>query len=158
MMLRKARPHEAPKLAALWRAAWLDGHTGHVPDELMQARGPEHFSVHAEMYVGSTTVATNGDEFLGLVVLDEDTGEVVQLAVDRAARGFGVGGALLRCAEQRLSGRHRTAYLVVVPGNIRARRFYEFHGWRDEGPMTYSAPSATGPVEVPVHRYTRVLD
>uniref|UniRef100_UPI003F491BDE GNAT family N-acetyltransferase n=1 Tax=Actinomadura sp. CA-154981 TaxID=3240037 RepID=UPI003F491BDE len=157
MMLRNARPHEAPELAVLWRAAWLDGHTGHVPDELMKARGPEHFSVHAEKFVGSTVVATDDDKLLGLVVLAEDTGEVVQLAVDRAARGIGVGGALLRCAEERLSGRHRKAYLAVVPGNTRARRFYEFHGWRDEGPMVYRAPAAAGPVEVPVHRYTQVL-
>ncbi|WP_372509050.1 GNAT family N-acetyltransferase [Actinomadura madurae] len=68
-----------------------------------------------------------------------------------------VGGALLRAAEERFSGRHSEAWLAVVPGNTRARRFYEFHGWRDTGPMTYSAPTATGRVDVPVHRYVKPL-
>ncbi|WP_433476254.1 GNAT family N-acetyltransferase [Spirillospora sp. CA-142024] len=117
MILRPARPDEAPRLAELWRAAWLDGHAGHVPDALMDARGPEHFAAHAEKYAGSTIVASEDGELLGLIILGDDEGEVVQLAVARSARGRGVGGALLRHAEERFSGRHDEAWLAVVPGN-----------------------------------------
>ncbi|MEO3827911.1 GNAT family N-acetyltransferase [Actinomadura sp. B10D3] len=159
MILRAARQDDVPRLAPLWRAAWLDGHAGHVPDELMEVRGPEHFEVHAEKYAPSTIVAVDEeDRLLGLIILGDDDGEVIQLAVDRSVRGGGVGGALLRSAEERFAGRHSEAWLAVVPGNTRARRFYEFHGWRDMGPMTYSAPTATGSVDVPVHRYVKPLE
>ncbi|MFA1540303.1 GNAT family N-acetyltransferase [Actinomadura monticuli] len=159
MIVRPAEPADLPTLAPLWRAAWLDGHAGHVPAALMDARGPEHFAVHADKYAGSTLVATGGEgRILGLVILGDDDGEVVQLAVDQSARGEGVGGALLRAAEDRFRGRHRQAWLAVVPGNTRARRMYEFHGWRDTGPITYQAPTATGTVDVPVHRYVKDLD
>jgi hypothetical protein len=37
----------------------------------------------------------------------------------------------------------------------RARRFYARLGWRDLGPFTYQAQTATGTVAVPAHRYER---
>jgi ribosomal protein S18 acetylase RimI-like enzyme len=157
MIVRPAEPADLPALAVLWRTAWLDGHAGHVPAALMDERGPDHFAVHAEKYADSTLVAADDDRLLGLIILGEDDGEVIQLAVDQAARGRGVGGALLRSAEDRFRGRHRQAWLAVVPGNTRARRMYEYHGWRDTGPLTYQAPTATGAVAVPVHRYVKDL-
>jgi hypothetical protein len=42
-----------------------------------------------------------------------------------------------------------------VAGNTRARRFYARLGWRDQGPFTYQAQTATGTVAVPAHRYER---
>ena len=42
-----------------------------------------------------------------------------------------------------------------VAGNTRARRFYARLGWRDLGPFTYQAQTATGTVAVPAHRYER---
>ncbi|MCP9951195.1 hypothetical protein LUX33_24080 [Actinomadura madurae] len=103
MILRAARPDDVPRLAPLWRAAWLDGHVGHVPDELMAVRGPEHFEVHAEKYAPSTVVAVDAeDRLLGLIILGDDDGEVVQLAVDRSARGGGASAG--RCCEPRRSG------------------------------------------------------
>lgn len=158
MNVRAARSADLPSLAPLWRAAWLDGHEGHVPAELMDERGPEHFAVHAEKHANATLVAADADgRLLGLIILGDDDGEVIQLAVDRRARGKGVGGALLEAAENRFRRRHRRAWLAVVPGNTRARRFYELHGWRDTGPLTYQAPTSTGTVPVPVHRYVKDL-
>ncbi len=61
MIVRPAEPADLPTLAQLWRTAWLDGHEGHVAAELMDARGPDHFAVHAEKYVGSTFVATGSE-------------------------------------------------------------------------------------------------
>lgn len=158
MIVRPAEPADLPTLAPLWRAAWHDGHDGHVPEALMDARGPDHFADRAETYLASTLVAAGDDgRILGLVILGDDDGEVIQLAVDQSARGQGIGGALLRSAEDRFRGRHREAWLAVVPGNTRARRMYEYHGWRDTGPITYQAPTATGTVDVPVHRYVKDL-
>ncbi|TDB94036.1 GNAT family N-acetyltransferase [Actinomadura sp. 7K534] len=158
MIVRPARREDLPALAPLWRAAWHDGHDGHVPAELVAARGPEHFTAHAEKYLATTLVAVAAaDVLLGLIILGDEDGEVVQLAVDGSARGQGVGGALLQAAEDRFRGRHPQTWLAVVPGNTRARRFYELHGWRDTGPLTYQAPTATGTVPVPVHRYVKDL-
>src|SRR5256885_1642559 len=84
---------------------------------------------------------------------------VFQLAVDRPARRGGVGALLLAAAETRIAADgHDLAWLAVVPGNTTARAFYERHGWTDDGPLTYAAPTATGtPVPVAVHRYVKPL-
>ena len=45
--------------------------------------------------------------------------------------------------------------LAVVAGNARARAFYERCGWRDAGPVDYTASSENGPVSVPCQRYAK---
>ncbi|GID10146.1 GNAT family N-acetyltransferase [Actinocatenispora rupis] len=157
-VLRAARPSDLPAIAAVWEAAWLDGHRDRVPAELMAARDPRHFAEYAAERLDSTVVATDGGtDLLGLVIVGVDDGEVIQLAVDRAARGAGVGAALLRAAERRIAATHREAWLAVVPDNTAARRLYERHGWRDSGPTVHHAPTRGGTVAVPVHRYVKAL-
>jgi RimJ/RimL family protein N-acetyltransferase len=74
----------------------------------------------------------------GFVVVVDD--EVEQVYVDRSWRGRGVAELLLRHAEAVIGqGGRRTAWLAVVAGNTRARRFYARLGWRDHGPFTYQA-------------------
>jgi hypothetical protein len=43
------------------------------------------------------------------------------------------------------------AWLAVVPGNARARRFYERSGWADDGGFDYVA----GEITVPCRRYVK---
>lgn len=50
---------------------------------------------------------------------------------------------------------HRRAWLAVVPGNTRARKFYARNGWSDEGPFSHLAPGPHGLVTVPAHRYVK---
>jgi hypothetical protein len=45
--LRRATPADADAVARVWRAAWLDGHLGHVPDALLAARGEDYFAEQA---------------------------------------------------------------------------------------------------------------
>ncbi|HKE50967.1 MAG TPA: GNAT family N-acetyltransferase, partial [Actinomycetes bacterium] len=52
---------------------------------------------------------------------------------------------------------HDRAWLAVVAGNTRARRFYERNGWMDEGGFEYQAASADGPIPVPSQRYVKRL-
>lgn len=67
----------------------------------------------------------------------------------------GVGSALLRTAESGLSGLgFRSAVLWVVPGNARARRFYERHGWVAED---VERTAGIQGVTVPETRYRRPL-
>jgi hypothetical protein len=45
------------------------------------------------------------------------------------------------------------AWLAVVTGNARARRFYERSGWADDGELDYVADG----VAVPCRRYVKRL-
>jgi ribosomal protein S18 acetylase RimI-like enzyme len=156
--LRPAAAADVPAIARIWREGWVDGHHGHVPDALVAERTPGSFDRRALERVGRTWVAESAGEVAGFVVVVDD--EVEQLYVDRSWRGGGVAERLLRHAEA-VIGREgpRTAWLAVVAGNTRARRFYARLGWRDRGPFTYQAQTATGTVAVPAHRYEReVID
>ena len=68
-----------------------------------------------------------------VVVVDA---EVERLDVDRRWRGRGVAERLLRHAEAVIGQQGRwTAWLAVVAGNTRVRRFYTRLGRRDRGPL-----------------------
>jgi ribosomal protein S18 acetylase RimI-like enzyme len=152
--LRPAAAADVPTIARIWREGWTDGHEGHVPAALVAERAPESFDQRARERIDRTWVADSGGVVAGFVVVVDD--EVEQLYVDRSWRGRGVAERLLRQAEAVIGqGGRRTAWLAVVAGNTRARRFYARSGWRDQGPFTYQAQTATGTFPVPAHRYER---
>jgi GNAT superfamily N-acetyltransferase len=152
--LRPATDADAPAVAAIWRDGWRDGHLGHVPDALVAIRTPESFDTRAAERVADTTVAADGDEVAGFVMVVGD--EVEQVYVSAAHRGTGVAALLLAEAERLVAeGGHARAWLAVVPGNARARRFYERAGWVDEGPFEYRASLERGTLPVPCHRYVK---
>ncbi|MFG1609889.1 GNAT family N-acetyltransferase [Actinoplanes sp. NPDC049265] len=79
------------------------------------------------------TVATNGDELIGFTYLGpspDDVTELYAIHVDPAHIGTGVGRLLMADALPHLAPR---AVLWVLPGNVRARRFYERAGWHPDG-------------------------
>jgi len=159
--LRPAQPEDAPVVAEVWQAAWHDGHRGHVPDALIEARDPAYFRQRAAELVDHLTVAEDdGDagELLGVLLMDDD--ELQQIMVTAAARGRGVGGLLLAEAERQVvAAGHDEIWLAVVPGNATARRFYEAHGWVDRGEESYDAVTlGGGTVAVPVCRYVKGLN
>jgi ribosomal protein S18 acetylase RimI-like enzyme len=81
--------------------------------------------------------------------------EVEQVYVDAAHRGSGVAAALLVEGERQVAANgYTSAWLAVVAGNARARRFYERQGWVDEGSFDYR-PS--GGVVVPCRRYVKAV-
>jgi putative acetyltransferase len=101
-------------------------------------------------------VAESGGHVVGFVVLKHD--ELEQIFVDAAARGSGAAAMLLGKGEEELRrAGHRRAWLAVVAGNARARRFYARHGWEDMGAFTYRAQTTAGPFAVPSHRYEKTL-
>jgi ribosomal protein S18 acetylase RimI-like enzyme len=154
MTVRPATAADVPAIARIWREGWADGHQGHVPEALAAERAPASFDQRATERVGQTWVADSAGVVAGFVVVVDN--EVEQLYVDRSWRGRGVAGQLLRHGEAVIGqGGHRTAWLAVVAGNTRARRFYTRLGWQDRGPFTYQAQTATGTVPVPAHRYER---
>ncbi|GIJ66780.1 GNAT family N-acetyltransferase [Virgisporangium ochraceum] len=149
--VRPARPGDADAIARIWWDGWRDGHLGNVPDELVAVRTGESFTRRAAERVDGTAVATVDGEVAGFVMVVGD--EVEQVYVSPGHRGTGVAAVLLAEAERQVAaGGHGRAWLAVVAGNTRARRFYERHGWADEGPFEHHAP---GGVAVPAHRYVK---
>jgi GNAT superfamily N-acetyltransferase len=125
--VRAARSDDAPAIAAIWRTGWRDGHLGHVPDELVAARTAESFDQRAVQRIGDASVAVVDGSVAGFVMVVDD--EVEQVYVDSRHRGTVVAPALLLEAERLVAGHgHEKAWLAVVAGNERARRFYGRNG------------------------------
>ncbi|MFD7311323.1 GNAT family N-acetyltransferase [Promicromonospora sp. NPDC059942] len=191
--LRHAVPADAPAIAAVWHAAWGDGHRGLVPPALEAVRTRESFGPRAAARVPGTTVAValdtpadgggadsgvasdagatdagavmvggaadagpGQDAVAGFVTVKGE--EVEQLFVAAAHRGSGIAADLLSAGEARIAAAgHTEAWLAVVTGNTRARRFYERAGWSDAGPLDYRAETSEGPVPVATRRYVKRL-
>ena len=154
--LRAATADDAGGIAEVWFRGWRDGHLGLVPEELVRVRTQESFLPRAAERVGTTTIAVVDGAVAGFVTVVDD--EVEQVFVSGEHRGTGVAGRLLAAAEERVRANgHDRAWLAVVPGNARARAFYEREGWSDEGPFDYTADGPDGPIPVPCRRYTKPL-
>jgi GNAT superfamily N-acetyltransferase len=151
--LRPAEPGDVDAIAAIWHAAWSDGHAGHVPEELHPHRTLAHFLARVPSRIARTTVVVEDERVVGFVTLHDD--ELEQIFVARHARGGAVAGELLAEAERRLASEHAVAWLAVVAGNARARRFYEKNGWHDAGAIDYAAEIPGGSIPVPCRRYEK---
>ena len=153
--LRPATADDADAIAAVWHLGWCDGHLGHVPDSLLPHRRLVHFRERVPPRIPQTTVATVASSVVAFVTVKDD--EVEQIYVDSSARGGEVANALLRHAEQVIAARFDRAWLAVVAGNARARRFYEKSGWRDGEAFDYAAEIPGGTIPVPCRRYEKRL-
>ncbi|HEY8152229.1 MAG TPA: GNAT family N-acetyltransferase [Vicinamibacteria bacterium] len=153
--LRAATPDDVEAIATVWHSGWRDGHLGHVPDSLPPHRRLVDFRERVPPRIPNTTVATIASGVVGFVTVQDD--EVEQIYVAESARGGGIANLLLRHAEQLIAVRFDTAWLAVVAGNTRARRFYERNGWRDAGGFDYAAEISGGTIPVPSRRYEKVV-
>ncbi|MFG1924707.1 alpha/beta fold hydrolase [Cryptosporangium sp. NPDC048952] len=154
--MRAATAGDVEAIAEMWHRGWHDGHDGQVPAELASVRTPESFGPRAVDRLPQTTVAERGGEVAGFVVVVGD--EVEQVYVSSAHRGGGAASTLLAAAERQVrAAGFPSAWLAVVAGNARARRFYEREGWVDEGDFDYAAESGDTTIGVPCRRYTKRL-
>lgn len=152
--LRAAAIDDLDAISAVWFAGWRETHLGQVPDALLAHRTPEQFRARVPEILDATTVATVAGRVVGLLVVRGS--EVEQLYVADGHRGTGIASALLRHGERVIADRFVTAFLAVVAGNGRARRFYEREGWHDTGPFDYEAWTSTGErVAVRCRRYEK---
>jgi NAD(P)-dependent dehydrogenase (short-subunit alcohol dehydrogenase family)/GNAT superfamily N-acetyltransferase len=151
--LRAATADDTEAIARVWHNGWPDGHVGHVPEQIEAHRRLADFRRRVPSRIGSTTVAVVDSQVVGFVTVHDD--EVEQLYVARAARGTGVAAALLTHAEHTIAGRSDTAWMAVVAGNARARRFYARQGWQDAGSFDYAAEVEGGTMPVPARRYEK---
>ena len=153
--LRAATPDDIDAIATVWHSGWPEGHLGHVPDALLLHRRLADFQSRVPALLERTIVATIGPDVAGFVMVHKD--ELEQIYVAEAARGSGVAAALLRHAESEIGERFDLAWLAVVAGNTRARRFYSRNGWRDAGVFEHEAPIEGGSVPLAAHRYEKDL-
>ncbi|MEO5852420.1 MAG: GNAT family N-acetyltransferase [Nocardioides sp.] len=151
--LRPATDADLAQVADLWHAGWHDAHPGHVPDGLTAGRTLASFHERAAGRASDTTVAEADGMVVGFVMVVDD--EVEQVYVGPGARGTGLAALLLTEAEQRVAASgHEVAWLAVVTGNARARRFYARHGWADEGDLPYEVTAGGTTYVSPCRRYT----
>lgn len=154
MELRPAVPQDMATVADVWHRAWHASHPGHVPDGLTAGRTLEAFHERTPARVGDTTVAVVDGRVVGFAMVDGD--EVEQVFVDPDLHGRGVAAPLLAEAEERVAaGGHDVAWLAVVVGNSRARRFYEKHGWTDAGDLPYEVTAQGERFVSPCRRYEK---
>ena len=155
--IRPATAGDMAAVADLWHEGWHDGHAGRVPQGLTELRTVEAFHERTPARVADTAVAVSDDgELQGFVMVVGD--EVEQVFVGRAARGSGLAVSLLDEAERRVAAAgHPVAWLAVVAGNARARRFYEKQGWVDEGDLPYEVVAGGQTFTSPCRRYVKSL-
>jgi GNAT superfamily N-acetyltransferase len=151
--LRAATIDDTEAIAEVWHDAWRDGHLGHVPEALLPHRRLADFRERVPPRLERTTVAVLASRLVGFVTVHDDEVELIFVAEE--ARGGATAGALLRHAEQVIVARFPIAWLVVVTGNARARRFYERNGWRDVGAILDPAEIPGGTLPVPSRRYEK---
>lgn len=155
-ILRPATAADMAVVADIWHAGWHVAHRGHVPDGLTAARTLAAFRERTPDRVADTTVAEVEGQVVGFTMVCGD--EVEQVFVDPGHHGTGVAAPLLADAERRVGAAgHREAWLAVVVGNARARRFYERHGWVDEGDLPYVVTAGGATYTSPCRRYVKRL-
>lgn len=130
MVIRPAKPDDAPGLTGLARAAYA----GYIP-RIGREPAPMNADYTALVAAGGVWVAES-DGLLGLLALDirRDHVFIKNVAVDPAAQGQGVGGALLAHAEATAQRAHLPD--VVLYTNVAMtenRRWYGRHGYREAG-------------------------
>ena len=79
-----------------------------------------------------------------------------QVFVAAPYRGTAVAATLLDEAERQVAAQgHDEAWLAVVAGNTRARRFYERRGWADGGDLPYEVSAGGTTYVSPCRRYLK---
>lgn len=159
--IRPATAADMAAVADLWHEGWHAGHAGHVPAGLTDLRTLAAFHERTPPRVGDTAVAVTEVEdgegaVMGFAMVVGD--EVEQLFVAPAWRSTGVAAELLTVAEQRIAAAgHDRAWLAVVEGNARARRFYEKCGWVDGGELPYEVTAGGETFVSPCRRYEKAV-
>ena len=126
--IRPAAPEDAAAVSDVLTAAGVAAWGGFLGEERIEGatRGVRH---------PADLVAVDEEGVFGFVSWDADTGEITRLYTHPRAWGHGAGRALLDRALDALRAAGRSqAWLNTEERNERARRFYERHGWREDGP------------------------
>jgi GNAT superfamily N-acetyltransferase len=147
LRIRRGVPEDAAGVAVTHVASWRAGYAGLLPDSLLASLSVEERTASwrshlAEGSGGHTLVAVAEDTLHGFATVgrsrDDDappgTGELWAMYTHPDVWRRGVGSALIGAAERELRAwGFLRATLWVLTSNVRARGFYERHGWQPEG-------------------------
>jgi GNAT superfamily N-acetyltransferase len=125
--IRPAAPADAGEIAEVVTAAGVAAWGAFLGSERVEAAtsGVRH---------PADLVAADADGVLAFVAWNAATGEILRLYTHPRGWGRGAGSALLDRALAALRGNGcQRAWLHTEGRNLRARRFYEHHGWRLDG-------------------------
>ena len=125
--LRGPRPGDEAAISAVVTAAATAAWSDFLGRERIEAatRGKRH---------PVDLVVEDEDGVFGFVAWDEATGEITRLYTHPRAWGRGAGRALLERALEALRAAGRDeAWLNTEERGERTRRFYERHGWQEDG-------------------------
>jgi GNAT superfamily N-acetyltransferase len=143
--VRHARVGDAAALGRVHVRAWQAAYRGQLPDDYLDGLRPEDRAAGWERGLrrdrarDPVLVAERDGRVVGFAALraaedPEGAGELNAINVDPDHWGTGAGRALLAAAEVELARLgYGEAVLWVLPGNRRARRFYEAAGWVADG-------------------------
>lgn len=126
--IRRATPADVAAVSDVLLAAGLDAWATFLGADRIEAanRGRQH---------PADLVAEDDHGVFAFVAWDRTTGEILRLYTHPRRTGSGAGHALLDPALDALrAAGHAQAWLHTEARNERARRFYERHGWREDGP------------------------
>ena len=123
MELRRADRGDATDLADLWWRSRLASVPA-IPPPVHTAGEVRRFFADVVLPTRQVWVATDTDKIIGLMVLADDW--IDQLYLEPGRTGEGVGGMLVRLAQ---GLRPEGLQLWTFQANIRARWFYERHGF-----------------------------
>jgi len=165
--VRSATVGDAPALGRVHVRAWRAAYRGQMPDDYLDGLRPEEREAGWERGLrrdrarDPVLVAERDGRVVGFAVVraagdPEGAGELAAINVDPDHWGTGAGRALLAVAHAELARLgYEEAVLWVLPGNHRARRFYEVAGWVADG--TERTDEVLGVVVAEV-RYRRRLE
>ena len=142
--VRLATVQDASAIGRVHVRAWQAAYRGQMPDDYLDGLRPEERAASWErdlrrerdrdaMLVADDNGRVVGFALVGPAQDPEGAGQLYAINVDPDHWGTGVGRALLAAAQAELARLGYTeAVLWVLPGNARARRFYEVAGWADD--------------------------
>ena len=162
--VRPAAAADAPAMGRLAVRAWQAAYRGQMPDAYLDGLRAEDRAAYWDGVLrregrrGVVLVAERDGEVVGFAAAGhspdpEGAGELFAINVDPAQWGTGAGRAMLEAAQAELDRMgFAESVLWVLPGNARARRFYEIAGWVADGA---SRTAEVFGVMVPEVRYRR---
>jgi GNAT superfamily N-acetyltransferase len=162
--VRPATVADAPAMGRLVVRAWQAAYRGQMPDDYLDDLRAEDRAAYWDGVLrregrrGVILVAERDGEVIGFAAAGpspdpEGVGELFAINLDPDHWGTGAGRALLEAAQVELDRMGFTeSVLWVLPGNGRARRFYEIAGWVADGAERTSEVFG---VTVPEVRYRR---
>ncbi len=147
MRIRRARPEELATVGEVTVAAYTEFTTGDTDSYVAHLRDAATRAREAELWVATPD---DSEEILGTVTITpagspwreigrDDEGEFRMLAVAPAARGAGVGAALVRLVVDRFRGEGASAVVMSTLEQMRAaHRIYERAGFVREPARDWS--------------------